>query len=74
MNYPVSAPASNSRPYRLYVILSLILILAAAIGFGGYKIVFFAAEAEPVKNVNSVARQKIQQKQRLPHYRFTGRI
>ncbi len=58
MNYPVSAPASNSRPYRLYVILSLILILAAAIGFGGYKIVFFAAEAEPVKNVNSVAPAK----------------
>jgi hypothetical protein len=57
MNYPVSAPASNSRPYRLYIILSLILILAGAIGFGGYKIVFFAA-AEPVKNVITVTSTK----------------
>ena len=31
MNYPVSAPASNSRPYRIYIVLSVILILAGAI-------------------------------------------
>jgi len=58
MNYPASAPTSISRPYRLYIILSLILILAGAIAFGGYKIVFFAAEAEPVKNVSPVAAVK----------------
>jgi hypothetical protein len=45
MNYPVSTPASNSRPYRLYIILSLILVLVFAIAFGGYKIVFYSAAA-----------------------------
>lgn len=45
MNYPVSSPA-NSRPYRLYIILSLILVLVFAIAFGGYKIVFYSASAK----------------------------
>ena len=58
MDYRVSAPANNSRPYRLYIILSLVLVLAGAIAFGGYKIVFFAAEAEPVKNVSAGAQAK----------------
>ncbi|HZI53046.1 MAG TPA: hypothetical protein VFD56_05070 [Chitinophagaceae bacterium] len=55
MNYPVSAPASNSRPYRLYIILSLILVLVGAIAFGGYKIVFYPSESESVKDETAVA-------------------
>ena len=55
MNYPVSAPESNSHPYRLYIILSLILVLVGAIAFGGYKIVFYSAEAQPVDDVTAVA-------------------
>lgn len=41
MSYPVSTPSTeNGRPYTRYVILSLTLILAVALAFGGYKIVF----------------------------------
>lgn len=42
MNYPVSTPA-GSRSYRIYIILSLVLILVVAIAFGGYRIVFYSS-------------------------------
>ena len=41
MNYPVSS--TNTRSYRLYIILSLVLVLVFAIAFGGYKIVFYTS-------------------------------
>jgi hypothetical protein len=43
MNYPVSS--TNTRSYRLYIILSLVLVLVFAIAFGGYKIVFYTSSA-----------------------------
>ncbi|MEP7372125.1 MAG: hypothetical protein ABI675_01975 [Chitinophagaceae bacterium] len=44
MNYPVSS-STNTRSYRLYIILSLVLVLVFAIAFGGYKIVFYTSSA-----------------------------
>lgn len=44
MNYPVSTPTNTRKPYTIYVIVGVILLLTAAIVFGGYKFVF-ATEA-----------------------------
>lgn len=61
MNYPVSTPANNSRPYRLYIILSLILILVFAIAFGGYKIVFYSAAASEKEEVTSTPVEQLRE-------------
>jgi hypothetical protein len=53
MNYPVSS-STNTRSNRLYIILSLILVLVFAIAFGGYKIVFYSASAS-TKEVTETA-------------------
>ena len=45
MNYPVPSSAS-SKSYRLYIILSLVLVLVFAVTFGGYKIVFYSSAPE----------------------------
>lgn len=66
MNYPVTTPVSNSRPYRLYIILSLILILVFAIAFGGYKIVFYSAAASEKEEVASAPVEQPLEEKKAP--------
>ncbi|MGZ5220370.1 MAG: hypothetical protein ACXWWD_04540 [Chitinophagaceae bacterium] len=40
MSYQVPTSSANSRHYRLYLVVSLLLVLIFIIAFGGYKIVF----------------------------------
>jgi hypothetical protein len=47
MSYQVPTSVPSSRSHRLYIILSLLLILIIAIAFGGYKIVFSTTSASP---------------------------
>jgi hypothetical protein len=65
MNYPVSTPATNSRPYRLYIILSLVLILVFAIAFGGYKIVFYSAAAKATVSAEPVIQPEKEKKAQI---------
>jgi hypothetical protein len=66
MNYPVSTPANNSRPYRLYIILSLILVLVFAIAFGGYKIVFYSAAAAEKEEAATTTVVKPEEEKKAP--------
>lgn len=66
MNYPVSTPANNSRPYRLYIILSLILVLVLAIAFGGYKIVFYSAAAAESETAIATPVAKPEEEKKAP--------
>lgn len=66
MNYPVSTPANNSRPYRLYIILSLILVLVFAIAFGGYKIVFYSAAAAEKEEAATTPVVKPEEEKKAP--------
>ncbi len=45
MNYPVP-PSASTRSYKLYIVLSLALVLIFAIAFGGYKIVFHSSSGQ----------------------------
>lgn len=45
MSYQVPTSSANSRSPRLYIILSLLLVVAFIIAFGGYKIVFNSSSA-----------------------------
>lgn len=45
MSYQVPSSTASSRPYRLYIVLSLLLIMVIAIAFGGYKVVFSTSAA-----------------------------
>ncbi|HKO81012.1 MAG TPA: hypothetical protein VJU78_11485 [Chitinophagaceae bacterium] len=60
MSYQVPTPASttNSRSYRLYLILSLLLVLVFAIAFGGYKIVFSSSSASAAEVTTTVSENK----------------
>jgi hypothetical protein len=42
MNYPVSSPASR-KPYTVYLLISLSVLLVAAIILGGYRVVFYSS-------------------------------
>lgn len=64
MSYQVPTSAANSRPYRLYIILSLLLVLVFAIAFGGYKIVFSSSSASAAELTTTSAEKKpVQEKQ-----------
>jgi hypothetical protein len=51
MSYQVPSSSANSRSPKLYVILSLLLVLAFIIAFGGYKIVFNSSSAAATSQV-----------------------
>ncbi|MGK2862525.1 MAG: hypothetical protein ACSLE0_11355 [Chitinophagaceae bacterium] len=58
MNYPASSP--NIRSYRLYIVLSLVLVLVFAIAFGGYKIVFSSSSPSqsPARSVTTLQQEE----------------
>lgn len=63
MNYPVSSTTST-RSYRIYIILSLVLVMVFAIAFGGYKVVFHSSSS-PVKDAaatSTPAAQPVEEK------------
>ena len=62
MNLPVSSSA-GSRPYRLYIVLSLILVLVVAIAFGGYKIVFYSS-ADPKESTTATLPVAVQEEEK----------
>ena len=62
MNYPAPSSA-NIRSYRLYIVLSLILVLVFAIAFGGYKIVF-SSSASSDKQTTATAPAVKQEEQK----------
>ncbi len=66
MNYQVSSSAST-RSYKLYIILSLVLVLVFAIAFGGYKIVFHSSSAPDNQSSAVVPVEKqVEEKKVLP--------
>ena len=58
MSYPVPPSSANSRSYKLYFLLSLLLVLAFAIAFGGYKIVFNSSSASAGQTAITAAEKK----------------
>ena len=55
MSYQVPSSSANSRSPRLYIILSILLVLAFIIAFGGYKIVFNSSTAAATAQVTVTA-------------------
>ncbi len=66
MNYPASNP--NLRSIRIYIVLSLILMLVFAIAFGGYKIVFSSSSSSqsPEKSVTTLLQEEEEKKIAAP--------
>ncbi|MGZ8552063.1 MAG: hypothetical protein ACXWV8_01575, partial [Chitinophagaceae bacterium] len=62
MSYQVPTSSANSRHYRLYLVVSLLLVLIFIIAFGGYKIVFTntasASEATTTMSGNEASEEK----------------
>ena len=64
MSYQVPTSTANSRSYRLYLILSLLLVLIFAIAFGGYKIVFSSSSASAAEVTTTGSENKpVEEKQ-----------
>lgn len=58
MSYQVPTSATSTKPYRLYLILSLLLVLVFAIAFGGYKIVFSSSSAAAAEVTSTTSQNK----------------
>jgi len=61
MSYQVPTSATSTRPYRLYLLLSLLLVLVFAIAFGGYKIVFSTSSASAAEVTTSSANKPVEE-------------
>jgi hypothetical protein len=62
MSYQVPSSSANSRSYRLYIILSLLLVLIFVIAFGGYKIVFNSSSATAQATVTGAENKPVEEK------------
>ncbi len=77
MSYQVpTSAATNTKPYRLYLILSLLLVLVFAIAFGGYKIVFNSSSASAAEVTTTASPNKPVEETKgcCPGISFTRRV
>jgi hypothetical protein len=67
MSYQVPTSSASSRPYKLYLIVSLLLVLVFIIAFGGYKIVFTSsASASQATTTTSENKPNEEKKAAIP--------